>query len=107
MARMIRDAKLETRKARDRLPVQKAKEKAVAWRTIIPGKLALGYKKTDAKLPGLWVARRYIGKDKGGAPYRFETIGFADDYADADGERFFSYSQAFALAGKEKEPAAP
>lgn len=94
MARTIREARLETRTARDRLPARPEPH----YRTVVPQSLALGYKKRAAGVPGFWVARRYIGeegRDGGkGSPYRVTTLGLADDYADADGVSVLSFAGA-------------
>jgi integrase len=90
MARTVRDAKLETRAARDRL---KPRAKPY-WRTIIPQALHLGYRRRNGGAPGWWVERRYVRRDGPGSPYRVETIGLADDYHDANGDTVLSYAQA-------------
>ncbi|RWC92309.1 MAG: site-specific integrase [Mesorhizobium sp.] len=89
MARTVRDAKLETRAARSRLP----KRDDPHWRTLVPGELHLGYRKRRADAPGKWLVRRYLGAvEKGKNPYQKETLGFADDYRDADGMTVLSYA---------------
>ena len=87
MAKTLRDAKLETRTARARL----AASSKPYYRSIDPG-LHLGYRK--GKTGGKWVLRWY----KGGQDYFVETIGTADDSADADGESVLSFAQAQARA---------
>ena len=57
MPRTIRDAKLETRAARDRLRPSKKPN----WKTLVPRKLHLGYRKRKNGEPGTWLVRRYIG----------------------------------------------
>jgi integrase len=94
MARTVRDAKLETRAARDKL---KPRAKPY-WRTIIPQALHLGYRRRRGGVPGWWVERRYVRRDGPGSPYRVETIGLADDYHDANGDTVLSYAQAQAKA---------
>ena len=91
MPRKVRDANLETRTARSRL---KAAHKPY-FRLIEPG-LHLGYRKL-ANGPGTWIARRYSGE----GDYSTENlrtpdgaIVLADDFADADGERVLSFTQA-------------
>jgi integrase len=101
MARTVRDAKLETRAARDRL---KPREKPY-WRTIIPQVLHLGYRRRRAGAAGYWVERRYVRRDGPGSPYRIETIGLADDYQDANGDTVLSYAQAQARAIERREAA--
>ena len=76
----------ETRTARARL---KASGKPY-YRAIDPG-LYIGYRKGRAG--GKWVMRWYVGD--GG--YKVETIGTADDSADADGAAVFDFRQAQAL----------
>jgi len=94
MARTVREARLETRTARDRLAARPEPH----YRTVIPQLLALGYKKRHAGVGGYWVARRYIGEqgrdDGKGSPYRLTTLGLADDYVDADGEKVLTFGQA-------------
>jgi integrase len=91
MARTVRDAKLETRAARAKL----AASGAPYYRGLDPG-LHLGYRK--GKTGGKWVVRWYAGD--GG--YRVETIGTADDKADADGVAVLGYAQAQAVARKKR-----
>jgi hypothetical protein len=56
------------------------------------------------------VARRYIGEDgrigAKGSPYRITTLGLADDYEDADGERVLSFAEAQEKARERAAPAA-
>jgi integrase len=86
MARTVRDANLETRTARGRL---RASGKPY-YRAIDPG-LHLGYRKGNAG--GKWVMRWYVGD----GDYKVETIGTADDSADADGIAILDFRQAQAL----------
>jgi integrase len=90
MARTVRDAKLETRAAREKLsPSGKP-----YYRALDPG-FHLGYRKGTAG--GKWVMRRYVGD----GAYKVETIGISDDKADAgDGEVVLDFRQAQALARK-------
>src|SRR5262249_44051058 len=83
MARTVRDAKLESRAAREKL---KSSGKP-HYRQLDPG-LHLGYRKGVAG--GRWVMRWYAGD----GAYKVETIGTADDKADADGVAVLSYRQA-------------
>jgi integrase len=87
MARTVRDAKLETRAARAKL----AASGVPYYRALDPG-LHLGYRK--GQTGGKWVLRWYAG----GGGYKVETIGTADDTADADGVAIISYAQAQAVA---------
>jgi integrase len=91
MPRKVRDASLETRTARSRLPVAHKPY----FRLIEPG-LHLGYRKLPSG-PGTWVARRYSGEGR----YTVENLRtadgeliLADDYEDADGVRVLSFAQA-------------
>lgn len=102
MARIVRDARLETRAARNRLkPMAKP-----YWRTIRPKALHLGYRRRRKGEPGQWIARAYIGLDEQGVGrYREAALGLADDYGDADGEALLSFAQAQTIA-QEKTGAA-
>src|SRR4051812_8756457 len=75
MARTIRDQKLETRAARDRLQAGKKPH----FKTLVPGKLHLGYRRRHKGLPGQWVVRHYIGQER----YHTAPLGLADDFQDA------------------------
>jgi integrase len=86
MARTVRDAKLDSRSARTKLAVSGKPY----YRAIDPG-LHLGYRKGVAG--GKWVMRWYIGE----GDYKVETLGTADDRADADGVAVLDYRQAQAL----------
>jgi integrase len=90
MARTIRDAKLETRAARDRLPAGRNPH----FKTLVPGKLHLGYRRKRKDLPGQWLVRRYIG----GQRYRIAALGVADDFQ--DDAMTFAEAQRAALASK-------
>ncbi len=102
MAKTVRDSKLDSRAARERL---KSQPKPY-FRALDIG-LHLGYRK--GKTGGKWVVRRYIGDEK----YLVETIGTADDGQDADGAEVLTFSQAQAKAreraadGRETKPTAP
>jgi integrase len=86
MARTVRNAKLDTRSARARLPAKKSGY----WVPIARG-FALGYRK-GAK-GSVWLARLIDGKG------RCEVmLGSADDALDPDGERILDYAQAQANA---------
>jgi integrase len=94
MARTVRDSRLETRAARDRLALGK-----VQWKTITPKLLHLGYKRKRKNETGQWVVRHYLGLDGDGVGrYSTTTIGPADDHADADGQSILSYAQAQKIA---------
>lgn len=85
MARIVRDAKLETREARKGLP----KKKEPHWRSVHQG-AHIGYYKGDKS--SSWVARYRHEGDKGG--YKKKTIGKTDDYQDADGVNILNYRDA-------------
>jgi integrase len=84
LARSVRDAKLDSRAAREKLkPTGKP-----YYRALDPD-LHLGYRKGAAG--GRWVMRWYTGE----GAYRVETIGTADDKADAgEGEVVLDFRQA-------------
>jgi integrase len=100
MPRLVRDAKLETRTARAKLPVR---TKPV-YRSIDAG-LHLGYRKNQSG--GKWILRRYAGNEQ----YKVSVIATADDHQDANGRDILSFSQAQEkcrkLAGGEDEPSGP
>ena len=83
MARAIKDAKLDTRAARERLPINHEPY----WRAIARGS-HLGYRK--GKRGGVWLARF---RPDGGS-YIKKTLGKADDILDADGVTALSFAQA-------------
>jgi integrase len=85
--RPVKDSKLDTRTARARLE-PRAKP---YWRAIDHG-LHLGYRKGGRA--GRWVARIYRGEQQ----YKIETIGTADDRAEADGVAVLDWRQAQAKA---------
>jgi integrase len=87
VARTVRDAKLETRSARAKLKPSGTPH----YRGLDPG-LHLGYRK--GKSGGRWVVRWRTADDT----YKVETIGTADDTADADGNAVLSFAQAQAAA---------
>jgi integrase len=83
VARKVRDSRLDSRTAREKLrPSGKP-----YFRDLEPN-LHLGYRK--GKHDGKWVMRRYVGGEK----YVVETIGAADDVADADGVETLTFHQA-------------
>lgn len=75
MARTVRDARLETRAARDRL----APGPTPHWKTLVPGKLHLGYRRKRKDEPGQWLVRHYLGGER----YQKSALGLADDFQDA------------------------
>jgi integrase len=90
MARRVRDSKLETRSARDRLKLA-----AYHHRSLVPGQLSLGYRRAKKGQPGTWSRRVYTGTDSNGIGHYVTTqLGLADDFEDADGERILNFGQA-------------
>jgi integrase len=83
MARTVRDANLETRTARLRLPIRTEPY----WRGMERG-FALGYRRRAKG--GTWLARRRPAA--GG--YAEQRIGTSDDFQDADGVAVLDYGQA-------------
>jgi integrase len=92
MAKKVREKALDTRAAREKLKVSGKPY----YRSIDP-ELHLGYRK--GKGARRWVARIYLGNGQ----YRVENIGYADDIADADGERVLTFWQAQEKARAIKE----
>jgi hypothetical protein len=83
MARTVRDANLETRTARLRLPIRSEPY----WRGLEKG-FALGYRRRGKG--GTWLARR---RPEGGG-YAEHKIGASDDLQDSDGVAILDYGQA-------------
>jgi hypothetical protein len=83
MARTVRDANLETRTARLRLPIRTEPY----WRGLEKG-FALGYRRRASG--GTWLGRRRQA-DGGYVEHR---IGTTDDLQDADGVAVLDYAQA-------------
>src|SRR5262249_50497852 len=83
MARLVRDAKLETRTARARLPIG-AKP---YFRRLEIG-FHLGYRRLSGS--GTWIARRFAEDGR----YREYRLGLADDTQDPDGVSVLDYGQA-------------
>lgn len=91
MARTVRDAKLETRAARDRLTPGRTPH----FKTLVPGKLHLGYRRKKKNLPGQWIVRHYVGGER----YRVAPLGLADDFQDAgDDNEFLTFAEAQRMA---------
>jgi integrase len=89
MAGTVREAKLNSRATRARLK----RGRQPHWRTIIVGRVHLGYQRWPEDQEGRWLLRRYLdGK------YRVVEIGKADDRLEADGEHVWSFDQAQANA---------
>ena len=89
MARTLHDAKLDTRASRQRL----RKRREPHWRSISGG-LAVGYRK--GVNGGTWIGRHYSAEHG----RRYQSIGTADDIADADGTHVLSFAQAQEAARK-------
>jgi integrase len=83
MPRAVKDAKLDSRTAREKL----APRGKPYWRAL-DHELHIGYRKSTQF--GRWVARRYLGDQQ----YLTETIGTADDHATADGIGTLDWWQA-------------
>ena len=83
MAKTVRDSRLDSRAAREKL-----KPSGKPYFRDLEPNLHLGYRK--GKHGGKWVMRRYVGDEK----YVVETIGAADDFADADGVETLTFHQA-------------
>ncbi len=90
MARTVRDARLDSRAARQRLPGG-----VKHWRTITEG-VHVGYRRGERG--GKWLAR--WRKPGSGTGYVETVIAEADDIADADGRRILDFAQAQAAARK-------
>jgi integrase len=103
MARQVRHSALTTKAARERLGTGPK----VHWRDLVPGKIALGYRRRKPG-PGEWLKRSYLGKnERGGGRYKQEVIGLADDFAEANDVNLFDYAQAQARALGEKKITGP
>jgi integrase len=83
VAKRVRDSGLESRAARAKL-----KPRGKPYYKSIGEGLHLGYRK--GKVEGKWVVRRYAGNQS----YITDTIGAADDIADADGTVVLNFWQA-------------
>jgi integrase len=99
MVGTVKHARLESRTARSRLK----RGRQPHWQALVPGRVHLGWQCWKGDKEGRWILRRYIGSAyKDGkisySRYRATTIGKADDYAPADGERILSFEQAEAAA---------
>ena len=100
MSRTVRDAKLETRAARARLTPGRKPH----FKTLIPGKLHLGYRRKRQDQPGTWIARQYVGRER----YKVTPLGLADDFQDAgQGSDVKSFADAQRAAFAHKPPDTP
>ena len=93
MARRVKDRNLDSRDARRKL---KASGKPY-WRAIGRG-LHVGYRK--GKTGGVWVIRRYLGKQA----YQLETIAEADDFQMRTVERFSIFGRRRKSLAKSDNP---
>lgn len=84
MPRSVRDAKLDSRAAREKL---RARGKPY-YRALDPG-LHLGYRKLKG-MAGRWVVRHYVGVQS----YQTKTIATADDFSTANGVDVLDWQQA-------------
>jgi integrase len=94
MARTVKDAKLDSRNARDKHCKPRPRP---YYKMLIPGVLHLGYRRRRGGkgAQGRWLVRCYIGQDAEGiGRYREKDLGLADDFMDADGVAIFDYAQA-------------
>jgi integrase len=87
VARAVRNAKIDSRSARARLPARRE-----PYWTVISAGCALGYRR--GAYGGTWVARL---RDETGKQH-YEALGAADDARDPDNLTVFSFPQAQALA---------
>jgi integrase len=90
MARTLRDEKIGSREARQRL-----KARGKPYYRLIEEGLHLGYRKPRGRkgrpsVAGKWVLRRYIRDQQ----YVVSTIGAADDFTDANGDAVLDFKQA-------------
>jgi integrase len=86
VARAVKNAKIDTRSAREKL----AQRREPYW-TVMAKYCAIGYRKR----PGSWIARFY---DQEAGEKHYEALGAADDVRDSDGLSVFSFSEAQARA---------
>jgi integrase len=92
MAGAVKNAKLDSRTARNRLK----RGRQPFWHSLVTGRLHLGYQCWKGDPAGRWLLRRYIGNRR----YRIETLGIADDDATADGKNVLNFDQAKAKANE-------
>src|SRR5262249_40985727 len=83
MPRLVRNAKLDTRSARAKLPARREPY----WVVMVKG-AAVGYRR--GKRGGTWIAR---WRDDQGLQ-RYQALGVSDDSVDADGVRVLTFAQA-------------
>jgi integrase len=85
LARTVRNARLENRTQRLKLPPGKRH-----WSSVAPG-IALGYRRTRAGF-GTWSVR--VLEDNASGRYSLTVIGVADDLENANGREVLTYFQA-------------
>jgi integrase len=83
MPQKIRDSNLQSRTSRLKLPLRKRVFK------VLEKGVALSYRRTSDQF-GMWGVRMVTSDGR----YVLESIGIADDYADANGQTVFTYGQA-------------
>src|SRR5690606_10363357 len=88
-ARTVREARIENPTARAKLK----RGRQAHWRTIVPGRVHLGYARQPNAATGRWMLRRLID-----GAYRVEPLGLSDDSREADGTGVLSFAQAQAKA---------
>jgi integrase len=84
MARTVRDVRLDSRAARERLPPRGKPY----WRELDPG-LHIGYRRLKGAA-GSWARRRYIGDRE----YETQSFAIADDLSTANGVDVLDFRQA-------------
>ena len=85
MVATVKDVNITTRTARARLRVSRN----LYWRTIVAGRLHIGYRREKVAGNGVWYSRLYDGKK-----YSVRRIGIADDLVEADGVSVLSFEEA-------------
>ena len=97
MAGQVDHTNLSTKAARERVGVSKATTgvSGFAWHVIVPGYVALGYRRNHGK-PGRWKIR-ITGA---GGVYTYRSAGVADDRLEADGKHVLTFEQAEDAARK-------
>lgn len=111
MARRVKDADLDSKAARARLPRRPKKLRGKPYYRMLSRGLHLGFRQSERSDPpnaGVWFARTYAGA----SIYNVHKIGQAeDDHHDPDGKNVFSFEQAvekaFAARGDKAKPTGP
>jgi integrase len=86
LSRTLRDPKLDTRSAREKLDARREPH----WRSLSGG-TAVGYRKSrKPKKAGTWIAKHYTPEHG----RRYRALGAADDVLDADGKDVLTFAQA-------------